>query len=72
MGNCGGFCKLKILGLKGDIILEKNSNNDTGKYLETEQIQKIIYIQKIVKQYLKKKKFTKKNLQKVLALNPQE
>ena len=45
MGNCGAICKYKILGLKGDIILEKNSNNDTGKYLETEYIQKIIHIQ---------------------------
>ena len=59
MGNCGAICKYKILGLKGDIILEKNSNNDTGKYLETEYIQKIIHIQKSVKQFLKKKKSSK-------------
>ena len=59
MGNCGAICKYKFLGLKGDIILEKNSNNDTGKYLETEYIQKIIHIQKSVKQFLKKKKSSK-------------
>ena len=64
MGNCGGFCKLKILGSKGDIILEKNSNNDTGKYLETDNAQKIILLQKALKQYLKKKKSSKATLSK--------
>ena len=68
MGNCGGICKSKLFGLKGDIIIEKkNSNNDTGKYLETEYIQKIILIQKNVKKYLKKKKIFKKKLNKKKA-----
>ena len=54
MGNCGGLCNnLKVFGGKGDIILEKNSNNDTGKYLETDNAQKIILLQKALKQYLK-------------------
>jgi len=45
MGNCAGICKSKILGLKGDIILEKNTNNETGKYLETDNIQKIMELE---------------------------
>ena len=64
MGNCAGICKSKILGLKGDIILEKNTNNETGKYLETDNIQKIIYIQKEIKKYLKKVKSSKSKLPK--------
>jgi hypothetical protein len=62
MGNCAGLCKSKLLRLKGDIILEKNSNNETGKYLETDNIQKIIYLQKNVKKYLKKVKSSKPKL----------
>ena len=62
MGNCAGLCKSKLLRLKGDIILEKNSNNETVKYLETDNIQKIIYLQKNVKKYLKKVKSSKPKL----------
>ena len=65
MGNCGGLCKSKLFGLKGDIIIEKkNSENDTGKYLETEYIQKIILIQKKVKKFLRKKKIFQKKIPK--------
>ena len=64
MGNCSGLCKSNLLRLKGDILIEKTSNNETGKYLETESIQKIIYIQKNVKQFLKKVKSSKAKLPK--------
>ena len=71
MGNCGGLCNnLKVFGGKGDIILEKNSNNDTGKYLETDNAQKIILLQKALKQYLKKRNLPKQPYQKKRVQNP--
>ena len=51
MGNCVGVCNSHLLKLKGDVVIEKNSDNETGKYLETQYIKKVIYIQKSVKQY---------------------
>jgi len=65
MGNCAAFCNLKIFRAKGDIILEKNNySSETGKYLETESVQKIIFIQKKLRQYLKKKKYAKSTFAK--------
>ena len=64
MGNCVGICNSKILKLKGDLILEKNSYNETGKYLETQYIKKVIYIQRNVKQYLRKLKSSKNVIDK--------
>ena len=68
MGNCAGICKSKILGLKGDIILDKNTNNETGKNLETDNnnnnIQKIIYLQREIKKFLKKLNSSKPKLPK--------
>jgi hypothetical protein len=65
MGNCGSFCNLKIFRAKGDIILDKNNySRETGKYLETESVQKIIFIQKKMREYLKKKEIIKINLHK--------
>ena len=65
MGNCAAFCNLKIFRAKGDIILEKNNySSETGKYLETESVQKIIFIQKKMRQYLKKKKYAKSTFAK--------
>ena len=59
MGNCIGICNTNILKLKGDVVLEKNSDGETGKYLETQYIKKVIYLQKSVKQYLRKKQSSK-------------
>ena len=65
MGNCGSFCNLKIFRAKGDIILDKNNySRETGKYLETESVQKIIFIQKKMREYLKKKKSSKSTFTK--------
>jgi len=60
MGSCLGVCNSNYLKLKGDVIIEKNSDNETGKYLETQYMKKVIYLQKSVKQYLRKIKSKQK------------
>ena len=60
MGSCLGVCNSNYLKLKGDIIIEKNSDNETGKYIETQYMKKVIYLQKSVKQYLMKIKSRQK------------
>ena len=55
MGSCVGICNLKMIKSNGDIIIEKSSENETGKYLETQYMKKVIYLQKNVKEYLKNK-----------------
>ena len=54
MGNCVGICNTNVSKGKGDVIIERGSENETGKYLDTQYIKKVIYIQKSVKKYLKK------------------
>ena len=51
--------EVHLLKGKGDIIVEKGSENETGKYLDTQYIKKVIYLQKSVKKYLKKIKSSK-------------
>ena len=46
MGNCVGICNSNMSKSKGDIIIEKNSDNETGKYLETQYMKKVIYLKK--------------------------
>ena len=59
MGHCVGICNSNLLKGKGDIIVEKGSENETGKYLDTQYIKKVIYIQKSIKKYLKRIKSSK-------------
>ena len=54
MGSCIGLCNSNYVKIKGDIPVEKNSENETGKYIETQYMKKVIYLQKSVKQYLRK------------------
>ena len=61
MGNCIGICNSNLLKAKGDIIIEKNSENETGKDLETQYLKKVIFLQKSIKKYLKKKKLKNNN-----------
>ena len=53
MGNCVGICNSNLLKTKGDVVLEKNSAIETGKYLDTLYIQKVIFLQKYIKKFLK-------------------
>ena len=64
MGNCVGICKTKLLKSKGDIVLEKISEVETGKYLETQYIKKIIFLQKYIRRFLIKIKTSKKVIKK--------
>ena len=59
MGNCTGICKENLLKLNGDVILDQNKVVETGKYLEAIYLKKIIFLQRYIKQYLKKKKYKK-------------
>ena len=61
MGNCAGICNQKFLKYKGDVILI-SQNQETGNYLEQNNLKKIIYLQNAIRKYLKgiknKKKLT--------------
>ena len=57
MGNCGNICNTNISKLKGDIILN-SVEQETEKYLD--QTDKLIFIQRNIKKYLKKIKNKKK------------
>ena len=59
MGNCGNICTRNISKIKADIIIN-TLDKETDKYLEPNNIKKIIFLQKFIKKYLKKIKTKKK------------
>lgn len=61
MGNCAGICNSNLLKLQGDIIIKSSSEQETNKFLEQNDIKKIIYLQRAIKKFLKRKKIKKKN-----------
>ena len=69
MGNCIGICNSNLAKAKGDVVIEKNSENETGKDLETQYLKKVIFLQKNIKNYLKKIKSIKNTDNK--TKNPQ-
>lgn len=57
MGNCGGVCTQNISKLKGDIIMEKLiSEKVTSNCPINYNIQKVTYLQRKIKKFLKRKK----------------
>ena len=60
MGNCAGICNSNLLKLQGDIIIKSSSEQETNKFLEQNDIKKIIYLQRAIKKFLKRKKSKRK------------
>jgi hypothetical protein len=58
MGNCGGICNRNLLKNKGDIIISQEQ--ETGQYLDQNDMKKLIYLQGYVKKFLKRIKAKKK------------
>ena len=60
MGICTGICNTNLSKLKGDIIIKSNFEQETGKYLEENDMKKVIFLQRYIKKFLKKRKSQKK------------
>ena len=57
MGNCGGICGNNISNLKGDIIMDKLiSDKESEKSVLSYDSQKVKFLQKHIKCFLKNKK----------------
>ena len=62
MGNCGSICTSNFSRLRGDIIMDKLIiDDDKSRTAATYNLYKVKYIQKVIKQFLKKKKNQKLN-----------
>ena len=60
MGNCGSLCTRNFSRLRGDITMDKLIiDNDKSRTDTTYNLYKVKYIQKVIKQFLKKKKKSK-------------
>jgi len=60
MGNCAGICNTNLLKLQGDIIIKSSSEQETNKFLEQNDMKKIIFLQRAIKRFLKRKKSKRK------------
>ena len=57
MGNCGGICANNMTKYKGDVIMDKLiSEKVTSKGIVSYDIEKVQYLQRKIKLFLKKKK----------------
>ena len=57
MGNCGGLCTNNVSKNKGDIIMSKlRTDNEPSKIILPYDIEKVKFLQKYIKNFLKKKK----------------
>ena len=57
MGNCGGICNRNLLKSKGDVII---SEQETGQSLDQNDMKKLIYLQRAIKNFIKRVKSKKK------------
>jgi hypothetical protein len=55
MGNCGSICENTLSKFKGDIIINRLLVEDNNNIIDEKsyEIQKVIYLQKKIKQFLK-------------------
>ena len=57
MGNCGGICAHNMTKYKGDVIMDKLITEKlTSKGIVSYDIEKVQYLQRKIKLFLKKKK----------------
>ena len=67
MGNCGSICTNTLSKFKGDIIMDRLIIEDNYNKLDNKEnfeIQKVIYLQKKIKQFLKSKHISYNNINK--------
>ena len=65
MGNCGGICNRNLLKSKGDVII---SEQETGQSLDQNDMKKLIYLQRAIKNFIKRV-ISKKKLNKIKKLS---